>query len=149
MVRYVRGYFKHIIPELNTLVIELAGCTHGCKDCKNKARCEDNGQPMTVKELSMAEEIFKRHIDSICFVGGENDQHELKTLCEEVHKHNLKTALSTAYYEVSLLNKTLTDELDYVLLGRCDKNRTILKKDYCPFADDTDWIEVKNTNISM
>ena len=147
MILYVRGYVKHIIQEQKTLTIELANCTHGCNKCNNKTRCENIGQPLTQKVLNAAIDIFKRQIDVICFVGGEEEQQELIHLCEDVHKHGFKTAMSTAYYDVSMLNKKLVDELDYVLLGRCDETRTILKKDYCPFADATDWIEIKNTNI--
>ena len=146
MLKYVRGYFKKIIPMQNSLVIELNRCTHNCNECKNKDRKEEYGQPLTKETLKMALESFKRYIESVCFVGGEENFTELKELCKFIHKEKLDAALFTPFQSPSQINKNLIDELDYIIIGRCDKQGTVYKKDYCPFTETCDWIEMKEWN---
>lgn len=142
MIKYIRGYAKNISEEHRALVIELSNCRYNCDKCKNKSRATEDGQPLTIKELNTAIDMFKRTIDLICFVGGEHEQVEIKELCKYTHKYGLKTCLSINFDDPSLLNKALVDELDYIMIGRCDSERKLFKKDYCPFADVNDWIEV-------
>ena len=144
MLKYVRGYFKHIIPYQYTLIIELTDCTHNCDKCKNPSRKTEDGQLLNKEIIDIALSSFKRYIESICFVGGENHQAELKELCKHVHTHKLDTCLVTQQQDFSTINKNLIDELDYIIVGRCDEEGTLLKKDYCSFAETYDWLEVNN-----
>ena len=56
---------------------------------------------------------------------------------EAAHKNGLKTCLSTYMTEMSQLNLNLIKELDYLQLGK-----GMLKKDYSPFGDVEDWINI-------
>ena len=143
MLKYVRGYFKKIIPMQHTLVIELNNCPHYCEECKNPSRKKEEGQPLTKEAIGQALQSFKRYIESICFVGGEYSQAELKELCKYVHSEKLDTCLMTSYLDLSVLNKNLLDELDYVIIGRCDRKGKVYKKDYCAFADVYEWLEIE------
>ena len=146
MLKYTRGYFKKIIPLQNSLVIEISGCTHDCQDCKNKSRQNEDGQILNKEAIRLALDSFKRYIDSICFVGGEYTQAELKELCKYVHSEKLDTCLLTTQSSFSDISKNLINELDYIIVGRCDEQGIVYKKDFCPFADTYDWIEAKDWN---
>ena len=149
MLRYTRGYIKNLIPGKRTLVIELSNCKNNCSDCKNKARQQEDGNPLNKEILKIILESYKKYINVVCFVGGEEDLQSLKEVCKSFHKENIEVCFSTACFNTSTINKIIFDEIDYFISGRCDQEHPVLKKDYCPFADATDWIEIKNTNISQ
>lgn len=147
MFQYTRGYVRPIIPEQKALVIELSGCKHNCPKCKNIKR-QESGQPLTDEVIKYIIGSFKKYVDVICLVGGEEDQRELKNLCKLFHKEGFKTALSTAYPMQSMLNKALVEELDFILYGRCDQEQKIEEHTFDPFDDCYTWCVVsKNTNI--
>lgn len=140
-MKYVRGYVSSIIPNCKTLSVELCGCKHACPNCKNRARQAEDGQPLN-ERLDTIMSVFEKVVDVVCFVGGEDDSQDLQSVCEYVHKKGLKTALSTAYSETSMINRQLMNVLDYILIGRCDSKQKIMMKDYSPFGDIEDWIEI-------
>lgn len=146
-MKYVRGYVSSIIPNSKTLIIELCGCKHACQNCGNRFRQVEEGQPLD-ERLDMIIGMFEKTVDVVCFVGGENDMQTLQSMFTFIHKKGLKTALSTAYPETSMVNRRLTEVLDYILIGRCDTKQKILKKDYSPFGDIEDWIEIKGQETS-
>ena len=71
---------------------------------------------------------------------------------KQAHKAGLKTCLYTGLEDMSQLNLNLVRELDYVKLGKFDKscgplnnpktNQRMMKKDYSPFGDIEDWIDI-------
>ena len=146
MLNYTRAYVKTIVGEQKSLVIELAGCKNNCDKCTNIARLEE-GQPLTKERLEYIKSTFKKYVASICFVGGESSQTELKDLCKAFRKEGFMTAVWTIFTERSMLNKALVDELDYIMYGRCDQPCIISEKYYDPFTDSYDWTVLKNTNI--
>jgi len=147
-MKYVRGYVNsRRIPDKRALFIEISGCKQGCEKCKNISRCGEEGQELTESVMTETLKTFGKTIDCVCFVGGENYSIELKNLCKQVHKSGLETSLSTVL-DPSSIGKQLTDELDYLLTGRCDSEQSALKRDYCPFADTYDWVEAKTRTLT-
>lgn len=140
-MKYVRGYVSSVIQSKRTLVIELCGCKHACVGCRNAARQSEEGQGLN-ERLDAAMDVFEKNVEIVCFVGGEDEMQTIEDVCKSLHKKGLKTAFSTAYPELSMINKRLLDVVDFVLLGRCDQKQKILMKDYSPFGDMEDWIEI-------
>lgn len=123
MLRYLNGLFlNNYIDNLRTLNITISDT--------------ESGQPL-LENVELMADLYKRQIDGVCFIGGIEDQKELSRCCKIIHRYGLKTAFQTTLNEPSEINKSLVDELDYIKF----KTRT-MKKDYCPFGDIEDWIDV-------
>lgn len=125
MLKYLNGkIIQSAIPNENTLVIKLVGDN------------VDQGKPLSTNFQTILSE-YNKYITAICFIGGEDDQQELTELFKLIHQNGLKTCLSTYMTEMSQLNLNLIKELDYLQLGK-----GMLKKDYSPFGDVEDWINI-------
>lgn len=125
MLKYVNGkILTSAIPNETTLVIKIA-----MNDI-------ENAKPLSEMFLLILKE-YGRHITTVAFIGGEEEQYELVELCKQVHKAGLKTCLSTYITDKSQLNLNLLNELDYLQLSK-----NTYKKDYSPFGDIEDWIDV-------
>ena len=98
---------------------------------------DESGQDL-YSNVDMIADLYRRYVTCVCFIGGEEEQHELAKCCKMIHKYGLKTAFVSSMTEPSQLNKTLTSELDYIKF----KPNHLMKKDYCPFGDIEDWIDV-------
>ena len=124
MIQYVNGRFSEIsIPNERALIINLV---------------HENGLGLE-PNLTTIFDSYKKHMSCICFyVDEEIDQHELVSICKKIHTAGLKTAFDTSLDEMSKINKRLLDELDYVRLTHSRQ----YKKDYSPFGDVEDWIDI-------
>lgn len=139
------------VPDEISMAIVISGCIHQCPDCHSKYSWKDEGQPL-LQNLPVILKEYKPYISCLCLMGGDQDQIELTQICREAHKVGLKTCLYTGYDEMSQLNPRLLDELDYIKLGKFDKtkgplnatttNQRMYKKDYSPFGDMEDWIDI-------
>ena len=124
MLRYLTGIINEgIIPSVKTLSVVVSP--------------DERGEPL-LERIDLIVETYKNHIDCICFIGGENEQQELTMCCKTAHKHKLLTALWTKLDDPSQINLKLTNELDYIKI----KDGSIKQKDYCPFGDITEWIDL-------
>lgn len=123
MLKYLNGLIRSdIIPGEKVLSVTVSD--------------GENGQPL-MQNVNLMADIYKKHISCICFIGGEQDCYELAQCCKIVHDYKINAAVIPSVTEISEINKVLTDELDYIkITGR------LFKKDYCPFADAEDWIDV-------
>ena len=97
----------------------------------------NEGNRTLLNNLQQIISEYGKHITCIEFSGTEGDVNELITALKIVHKAGLKTSFLTSCNDVHDLVEKLLDELDYTRL----KN-AVLKRDYCPFAECYDWIEV-------
>ena len=152
MLKYLNGTIvMQEVPDEISLAIVIAGCTHKCPDCHSKYSWKDEGQPL-LEHLPIILKQYGEYISCLCLMGGDQDQYELTEICKAAHKHGLKTCLYTGCDEMSQLNLRLLDELDYVKLGKYDKlkgplnspttNQRMYKKEYSPFGDMEDWIDI-------
>lgn len=137
MVKYLNGYINTFtVPDEQTLAINISA---------------EEGQPL-LKNLPIILDQYKKYITCLCLLGCDQDQHELTMVFKEAHKAGLKTCLYTGLEEMSQLNLNLLKELDYVKLGRFDKlrgplnnpntNQRMYMKDYSPFGDIEDWVDI-------
>ena len=127
MLRYLNGLIgNYSIAEEKVLSITLSD--------------GESGQAL-LPHIEIIADTYRKIVTCVCFIGGEQDQVELAQACKTIHKHGLKTALVSSMTEPSQINKTLTSELDYIKF----KPNRLMKKDYCPFGDIEDWIDVEET----
>ena len=153
MLKYLNGTIvMQEVPDEISLAIVIAGCQHKCPDCHSKYTWnEDQGQPL-LQNLPIILKEYAKHVSCFCLMGGDQDQHELIQAFKQAHKAGLKTCLYTGLEDMSQLNLNLVRELDYVKLGKFDKscgplnnpktNQRMMKKDYSPFGDIEDWIDI-------
>lgn len=122
-MKYVNGVFKYdIFPDESILCLTISA---------------DKGQQLeTVVETII--KTYKGTLTTVLFKNTSINQTDLVPICKEMHESKIKTAVHIDVDDVSAINKRLFDLLDYVLLS----NGKILKKDYCPFADGYDWVEI-------
>lgn len=74
------------------VVLWVAGCSHGCKDCHNKITWDPNGGILFGEEAKqeLFQELEKDYIAGITFSGGDplhsNNHEEMKELAKEIKK---------------------------------------------------------------
>lgn len=153
MLKYLNGTIvMQEVPDEISLAIVIAGCRHKCPDCHSKYTWnEDQGQPL-LQHLPIILKEYAKHVSCLCLMGGDQDQIELTEVFKLAHKAGLKTCLYTGLDDMSKLSVNLLKELDYVKLGKFDKsygplnnpntNQRMMKKDYSPFGDIEDWIDI-------
>ena len=152
MLKYLNGTIvMQEVPDEISLAIVISGCIHKCPDCHSKYSWADEGQPL-LQNLPIILKQYGKYISCLCLMGGDQDQKELREVCDIAHKAGLKTCLYSGYDEMSQINLRLLDMLDYIKLGHFDKtkgplnkpttNQKMYKKDYSPFGDMEDWIDI-------
>ena len=152
MLKYLNGTIvMQEVPDEISLAIVIAGCEHKCPGCHSKYSWEDKGQPL-LEHLPIILQQYRKYITCLCLMGGDQDQMELRLICEQAHDMGLKTCLYTGLSDISMLNKRLLDELDYVKVGpyiqekgplnNPSTNQRMYKKDYLPFDDCEDWYDI-------
>lgn len=152
MLKYLNGTIvMQEVPDEVSLAIVISGCIHKCPDCHSKYSWEDKGQPL-LEHLPIILQQYKKYITCLCLMGGDQDQFELLSVVKQAHDAGLKTCLYSGYDEMSQINRNLLDELDYLKLGKFDKekgplnsattNQKMFKKEYSPFGDEEVWIDI-------
>ena len=120
MLYYLNGVILNkIIPDERTLVIKVNN---------------DSGK-LFLSDLNEILTTYNKHISCICFDNIENEQHDTEKALATIHSKKIKTCLILR--KLPDVNKTISDNLDYVLI-----ENKLYKKDYSPFGDIEDWIEV-------
>ena len=124
MIKYLNGFLnKGFAGGERALYINLSN--------------DDSGQDLQ-GHLPEIINSYKKHVGCVCFIGKDQDQVELAEYCKIIHKNDIKTAVFFWLDDPSQIIKQLATELDYL---RLVKGKTY-KKDYCPFGDIIDWIEM-------
>lgn len=123
-MKYANGYFSEsIIPDERTLIIVLT----------------NNGTKALEEHLDTILSTYSRYMNCVCFISDSDaDQHDLVPICRKLHSSGKKIIYDTSLDEESKINRRLLDELDYVRLS----HTWLRKKDYSPFGDFEDWVDV-------
>jgi anaerobic ribonucleoside-triphosphate reductase activating protein len=107
------------IPDEISLIIPVTGCGRNCQECHTpELQNKHNGESFT---LDVLKGLLKRHenfISCVCFFEGDKDS-EILSMCKEIHRRRLKTALYTGADRVDDLAVEL---FDYIKLGHYDKD---------------------------
>ena len=113
------------------VVLWVAGCSHGCKECQNPITWDPNGGILFEEEHR--QEIFKEldqdYIDGITFSGGdplhEANYEEVKELAKEIRKKypNKTIWLYTGYEWEEISNWSILKYIDVLVDGKYDRNK--------------------------
>lgn len=77
---------------------------------------------------------YSRYITAILFKNIDSGI-DLVSICNEIKRNKLKAVVDVE--EISGVSNKLLDRLDYLI-----QNGKIMKRDYCPFADAFDWVDL-------
>lgn len=122
-MKYINGVFNYrLLENEKMLCLKLS---------------EEKGQPLE-SAIPIILQTYKNNLDIVLFQNIPINQIDIIPVCKELHNEKIKTAIQVDADDASVINKRLFDLLDYVFL----RNNKVLKKDYCPFADAYDWIEM-------
>ena len=106
------------VPNEVSLVFTISGCPYRCEGCHSSYLQKDIGKNLK----NDFENIFNRYknfISCVCFMGGDQNEKELKYFCDLIHNNNIKTALYTGNDDEGLLVKY--NFLDYLKIGHYNK----------------------------
>lgn len=124
MLKYLNGVIlRQIIPDEVSLTITTSD---------NEGQGLLQNLPIIIKE-------YGKHISCLCLISESKENYELSEIFKQAHKAGLKTCLHTKLDDISKINMNLLSNLDYVKLSD-----NLLMKDYSPFGDIEDWIDVTN-----
>lgn len=128
------------VPEEISLVLNVSGCPHKCEGCHSKYLWEYKGNYVS-EDLPLLIDKYEGLITCVCFMGGDQNIAELKTLCEYIHNRGYKFCLYTG-------SNTFPDcdiDFDYIKIGRYIKelgglsnpqtNQHMYKKMFSPDGD--------------
>lgn len=115
------------IPDEVTLAINISDCPYHCPDCHSKYLWEYKGNNIS-DDIDELLDTYKDYITCVCFMGGDQNEEELKELLKKVKSCNLKTALYTGNDDALSLLPLYDDYLDYCKIGHFDINRGGLDK---------------------
>ncbi len=123
MLRYLGGAIvMQEVPDEVSLAVTIAGCIHRCPDCHSKYSWADEGRPL-LEHLPIMLKTYSPYITCFCMMGGDQDQRELIKVCKMVHEKKKKTCLYTGYDRMDQIIPALREELDYLKIGRFDKQK--------------------------
>ena len=115
------------------VVLWVAGCSHGCKDCQNPITWDpQGGLPFTEEEKKeIFQELDKAYISGITFSGGDPlhpaNIREVTALAREIRqRYPEKTIwLYTGYLWKEIVDLEIVNYLDVVVMGNLSQLRKI------------------------
>ena len=123
MIYYTGGLIlSNIVPQEKTLTITISS---------------ESGIPLK-ENLPLILKEYTKYITCFCIIGDAYNQQGLTDIFESAHKAGLKTAFFTEAEDVSQINLNIIKHLDFIKL-----KDQFLMKDYSPFGDVEDWIDIK------
>lgn len=109
------------VPNEISLAINVSDCPYKCRGCHSKYLWEYKGNYIKEEiDSIILENDFM--ITCVCFMGGDQNLEELKSLLMYIKKeYQLKTCLYTGCDNIESLN-SLLPYLDYLKIGKYDEN---------------------------
>ena len=122
MICYKSGIISYnLIPNETTLIISVS---------------DDVGTPLQSNIRTIIKE-YGKIITCICITDKTENRNELIQILKLIKDMKLKTCIDSRCESVSEINVNIINELNYIIL-----NNKIMIKDYSPFGDIEDWIEM-------
>ena len=113
------------VPDEVTLAINISGCPHRCEGCHSKYLWEYEGNYIS-DDLQSLIEKYKGLITCVCFMGGDQNFHEVVKCFKIIKSYGLKTCL---YSGLDSFPQHMTPGVfDYIKLGHYDANAGGLDK---------------------
>jgi anaerobic ribonucleoside-triphosphate reductase activating protein len=107
------------VPDEISLAINISGCPYKCRGCHSQYLWEYEGNFVS-EDLDILLDKYKGYITCVCFMGGDQNIEELRTLLERVKNAGLTTCLYTGCEKLYDL-KQILDVCDYVKCGKYDE----------------------------
>jgi anaerobic ribonucleoside-triphosphate reductase activating protein len=108
------------IPNEISLAIHVTGCRLRCLGCHSSdSWSSKKGTELNIDWLLKNIEKYRQHITCVLYLGGEWHTKELVAHLTFIKSLNLKTALYTGL-ELSQVDSTIIDQLDYLKYGKYD-----------------------------
>lgn len=117
------------VPNEISLAFNISGCPHHCDGCHSQNLWEYKGNLLS-EDIIPIIELYKDYISCVCFMGGDQNIEELKTLCSIVkQKYQLKICIYSGEDKLDIFQEIIHDNnLDYLKLGRYIKEKGGLNK---------------------
>ena len=116
------------IPNETTLAINLSNCPNHCPDCHSKFLWEDTGKTLDSEAIDHILDQYAKGITCICFMGGDAEPDLVMDLAK--HIKVVYPDLNVAWYSgKDKFPMCSIDLLDYIKIGRYDKNFGPLNKE--------------------
>lgn len=108
------------VPDEITLAINITGCPHKCEGCHSDYLWDYSGNYVD-DDIDSLLDKYKNMITCVCFMGGDQNMENLKSLLIKVKKeYGLKTCVYSGVNDIEVFNDILED-LDYLKIGSFNK----------------------------
>lgn len=106
------------VPNEVSLAINISGCPHKCEGCHSQYLWEHKGEYL-LNDIDKLLSLYDEMITCVCFMGGDQNQHDLIKCFEKVKNKGLKICLYSGVEDLSMLiHKNIAQHCDYVKTGR-------------------------------
>ena len=106
------------VPNEVTLAINISGCPHKCEGCHSEYLWKYEGN-YVLDDLQELIEKYKDLITCVCFMGGDQNLHEVIQCFKCIKSYGLKTCLYSG--ADALPTHAQLNMFDYLKLGHYDK----------------------------
>ena len=122
MLRYLGGVFLYsLIKNEKTLTIFIS---------------DDEGTPL-IENIPQIINEYNKSITCVCISDKTENKSELIQAIKMFQKARYKICLDSCSEDIAKINPNYLAEVNYLIL-----NKKLLMKDYSPFGDAEDWIEI-------
>ena len=105
------------VPNEVSLAINISGCPYKCRGCHSKYLWDYKGNNV-VDDFSDLLSMYGGLITCVCFMGGDQNGHELIQCIEMAKQRGLKTCLYTGADAIGDVDSRIVRQLDYIKVGR-------------------------------
>jgi len=103
------------VPNETSLIFNISGCPHMCEGCHSQYLWEYEGKYVS-DDIDSVIELYKGLITCVCFMGGDQNLLELKSLLQKCKENGFKTCLYSGLDDMHELD-SLLELLDYIKIG--------------------------------
>ena len=106
------------VPDEVSLAINISGCPHRCEGCHSQYLWEYKGEYL-LDDIKKLLSLYEGMITCVCFMGGDQNPHDLINCFKRVKDKGLKICLYSGAEDLeTLINKNIAQHCDYVKTGR-------------------------------
>lgn len=105
------------IPNEITLAINISGCPNRCNGCHSEYLWNYEGAYIS-DDIDVLLDKYGGYISCVCFMGGDQNQKELKYLLSIIKIRGIKTALYSGNDKLDNICSDIIGQLDYIKIGR-------------------------------
>lgn len=104
------------VPDEISLAVNITGCPNRCPGCHSPELQQDIGEPLTEENLLME---IRAHdgITCVCFMGGDADPEQVRTLIRYVHELGLKACVYSGMKPIKAFHEYARTEAEYIKGG--------------------------------